>query len=268
MSSEALNYYQIASLQIQDFCRPLNTYFGIPLVVYFKAFQKDGSYILLSNDNDIVQKYCSTINQEVLYATDCLDLKSKYQHILWPDDSDNQGSRIYLDKSYWHGFTIIHNSGEEFECFCFLSNKDNPTINEFFIKHYNILEKFTDHFKDSFNDTILIKSLYYKTQYKYGCDFHLPEKKLINSSDINDFSRTTGIDKGVLNIDGKFICLTDREKECLKLINEGLSLKGVSNRLLLSPKTIEFHLNNVKDKTGFLHKQDLIKMYRDSFLCY
>lgn len=268
MNKEALHYYQTASLQMQDFCKPLNTYFGIPLVVYFKAFQKDGSYILLSNDNDIVQKYCSTIDQEVLYASDCLDIKSKYKHILWADDSNNQGSRIYIDKGYWHGFTIIHNSGEEFECFCFLSNKDNPEINEFFIKYYYILEKFTDHFKASFNDTILIKSLSYKTQYKYGCDFYLPEEKIINASDINNFTEVTGIDKGVLNIDGKFVYLTNRERECLKLINEGLSLKGVSNRLLLSPKTIEFYVNNIKNKTGFLRRHELTKMYKDSFLYY
>lgn len=268
MNKEALGYYQNCSQLMKNFCKPLDNYFGIPLVVYFKAFHRDDSYILLSNDENIVKNYCSTIEQEVLYATDCLHCNSKYKLILWPDDAENHGSQIYIREGYWHGFTIIHQYGEEFECFCFLSKKDNPAINEFFVKHYHVLEKFTEHFKAKFGNTLLLKSLSYKTKYKHGCDFYIPEEKTIEPLDIHHFLQVTNLSKGVLNIEGKFIPLTQRETECLRFVNEGLSLKGIANKLLLSPKTIEVHLNNIKNKTGYHNRSGLVRMCRESFLYY
>ena len=94
----------------------------------------------------------------------------------------------------------------------------------------------------------------YRAKYK-SYDFYLPEHQITNSKNTQKFLQTLGIDRGVLDTDGKFIKLTPRELECLKLINNGLSLKGIGNKLLLSPRTIEAHLNNIKHKTGYNSKK-------------
>ena len=266
MNREAISYYQSVSPIIEEFCKPLNDYFSISLLTYFRAYHNDASYILLSNNKNITQKYCSTVNHEVLYSKNYLNVKSKYKLILWPINPSNFGSHIYFSEGYWHGLTIIQQDGDNFECFCFLSNKDNHRISDFFIKHHGVLEKFLEHFKTTFTDNIINESTSYKAKYKDGCDFYLPEHEAINTSDTYKFIQTTGIDKGVINLEGKFIYLTSREKQCLELIDKGFSLKGIGNKLLLSPRTIEVHLNNIKNKTGYHRRNDLIHMYRNSFM--
>jgi serine/threonine-protein kinase len=44
--------------------------------------------------------------------------------------------------------------------------------------------------------------------------------------------------------------LTDREREVLALIAEGRSNQGISEVLVLSPKTVEAHVGNIFSKLG------------------
>jgi len=57
--------------------------------------------------------------------------------------------------------------------------------------------------------------------------------------------------------------ITLREKQCLELMDKGYSLKEIGKELLLSHRTIETHINNIKHKTGYYYKHDLTKLYRD-----
>jgi DNA-binding NarL/FixJ family response regulator len=50
--------------------------------------------------------------------------------------------------------------------------------------------------------------------------------------------------------------LTPREREVLGLMAEGLSNRGICERLVLSPKTIETHVNSIFLKLGLLPAPD------------
>ena len=82
---------------------------------------------------------------------------------------------------------------------------------------------------------------------------------------MNAFLKFSGIDKCNVKIKDRLIHFTPREIQCLKLIDQGHSVKGISKELLLSPRTVEVYLNNIKQKSGYSYKYDLIKMYRDFF---
>jgi DNA-binding NarL/FixJ family response regulator len=45
--------------------------------------------------------------------------------------------------------------------------------------------------------------------------------------------------------------LTDRELEVMRLFGEGWSTEEISQRLHLSPKTVDVHRAHIKDKLGF-----------------
>jgi serine/threonine-protein kinase len=49
---------------------------------------------------------------------------------------------------------------------------------------------------------------------------------------------------------GPLSALTDREREVLELMAEGRSNAGISEQLILSPKTVEGHVNNNFRKLG------------------
>jgi len=53
--------------------------------------------------------------------------------------------------------------------------------------------------------------------------------------------------------------LTERQKEILKLIAEGYSIKEIANRLNLSVKTVETHKSQIMDKLGIYDIPGLVK---------
>jgi two-component system response regulator NreC len=53
--------------------------------------------------------------------------------------------------------------------------------------------------------------------------------------------------------------LSDREREVLKLLADGLSLKEIATRLLLSVKTVDVHKTNLMRKLDLHSRADLIK---------
>ena len=50
--------------------------------------------------------------------------------------------------------------------------------------------------------------------------------------------------------DASYNALTPREKEVLHLLAEGLPIKGIAQRLFISPKTVENHQANLRAKLG------------------
>ncbi|MCB2196455.1 MAG: LuxR C-terminal-related transcriptional regulator [Bacteroidetes bacterium] len=57
----------------------------------------------------------------------------------------------------------------------------------------------------------------------------------------------------------KFMALTKREKEILKLIGLGYSNKGISERLFISNNTIKTHRKHINQKLDAKHLSDLIR---------
>jgi len=54
--------------------------------------------------------------------------------------------------------------------------------------------------------------------------------------------------------------LSSRELEVLSIICRGYTIKVAAQRLFISPKTVLYHLDNIKKKTGFRSKMDLIEL--------
>ncbi len=53
--------------------------------------------------------------------------------------------------------------------------------------------------------------------------------------------------------------LTDKEKEVIKLLSDGLTIKEVADRLRISPRTVNSYKSTILTKLGFSHTVDLIK---------
>lgn len=64
---------------------------------------------------------------------------------------------------------------------------------------------------------------------------------------------------------GKAIHLTEREAQCLHYLSQGKSAKETSTMLHISQRTVEFHLNNVKEKAGCRSKLELLTKLK--FIC-
>jgi len=58
--------------------------------------------------------------------------------------------------------------------------------------------------------------------------------------------------------------LSPREKQVLEFVVKGLSAKRIANKLLLSSRTVEHHIQNIKHSLKLKTKLDLIELYHSS----
>lgn len=66
-------------------------------------------------------------------------------------------------------------------------------------------------------------------------------------------------------LEGKY--LTGREADCIYFMLDGHTIKSVGSQLQLSPRTVEYYLQNVKDKLGCHKKTDVLaKIKQTSFI--
>jgi DNA-binding CsgD family transcriptional regulator len=228
---------------------------------------QDGTYFFLSNDNNLAQNYIKNIEHSSVFFRNYLDCEGSYDFIFWPNQPINSAMQIYYEHGYWNGFSLSSPKKEDgsMEIMCFLSDKENININNFYFKNYGLLEKFANNFKEQFIDDIaLVPGDKKLAKFSQGVDLYIPEKKIENyQENVNLFLKATNLDGCKVNINGKNIRITPREKRCLELMSQGWSLKNIGKELLISPRTAETHISNIKQKTGYHYKQDLIKMHQD-----
>jgi DNA-binding CsgD family transcriptional regulator len=256
-NKQAIEYYQSISSQIVEFCKPLNDYLGISFFIYSRVYKKTSQYSFISNDLKVTQDHINNVHYSNVFFRDYLNNKSKYQNILWPSEPQNDAMEAYFKHGHWHGVSLISQTEEYIEGVGFLADKDNHRINDFYIRNISLLEKYVDHFKAHFKNNIIAKSHDNLAKFSQGCDFYIPPKVEIDAKKIDDFMRASGLKSPPL--------LTKREMQCLELVDKGCSAKIIGRELLLSPKTIENHLNNIRQKTGLYHRHDLVKFYRELF---
>ncbi|WP_195940070.1 response regulator [Romboutsia sp. 1001713B170131_170501_G6] len=80
-------------------------------------------------------------------------------------------------------------------------------------------------------------------------------KLVVGNSNKNDKSDDEG-----LNI----YCLTDREKDIVRLISKGLSNKEIANKLFLSEGTIKNHITSILSKMDLKHRTQIAIEYLNS----
>jgi len=68
-----------------------------------------------------------------------------------------------------------------------------------------------------------------------------------------------GIPPGAAPVRSRYELLTDREREVLKLVADGLSVKEIAARLGRTVKTAEVHKHNLARKLGLHRPADLVK---------
>ncbi|MBV9689864.1 MAG: response regulator transcription factor [Ktedonobacteraceae bacterium] len=56
-----------------------------------------------------------------------------------------------------------------------------------------------------------------------------------------------------------YSCLTEREREILKLVAEGYTNNQIAERLIISPKTVDTHRTHIMDKLNLHSRAELVK---------
>ena len=147
------------------------------------------------------------------------------------------------------------------EMFGFSTDVGKPNISNFYINNEKIL----------FQYTLFLKERLYPNLNSHLNQIYLPFSILLKNENtayeqnLLSFTKNTSLKRIYLK-DSLFI--TIQEYNCLYYLSIGNSYKEIANKLNLSSKTVETHINFAKHKLGHLCKSDLINILKQNSVIF
>jgi len=244
------NHFFIRSAAaIDDICAPLKKHFGVTSFVYQKNdFQE--YEIRLSNQPEWLEHFYS----EKLYEFSQFDTKpDNFQSgsALWSEFKTHQP---ILERAHEfniaNGITLTHRVPDGVEFYFLGTTPQNIHAPTLFMSNMDLLERFIVYFHDKASALI-------NEAEKHKIKLNKTYSRSIDPSEIATiFSKNAHIDKEAFieetlikhYIVDQNTILSQRELDCIQALLQGKTTKEMGEILFISPRTVETHLNAVKEK--------------------
>jgi len=262
-NNSAFLYATNVSTQIEKICVPLK-HLNIKNFGYVKMF-KDSTYLYLTNGLlKFQKKYFENIkDQGKVFSkkTTNLYIKDNYNYFIWPTEilSDPILSLFY-SHNIWHGLELCYKHYDFVEIFYFAFDCGCDDQTNFFMNNKDILCKFCDLFKLEAKDIIDCSDKSKLAIFKNGLNsqmFTNPSSKKQN----REKNFLCGLNSQQNIAPTKSIQFSNQENNCIKLLAQGRTMKEIGRALNISPRTVESYIANVKNKTGYNFKSQIIDLF-------
>jgi LuxR family quorum-sensing system transcriptional regulator SolR len=125
----------------------------------------------------------------------------------------------------------------------------NEAVSDYYINNRDILDKFIYYFKQKAADLIIEskqpQNIIALPEYsKSGLKLAFVDSKPLH----------------FLNLNSLPLMLSKREQECISYFLQGDTIRSTADKLFISPRTVETHLDNIKNKLGCHKKSELIAL--------
>lgn len=241
---------------IQSICE---SFFNATGLTYYNYVRLDDANqrICLSNNRAWMEYVFSTLDIHKITFEETPE-HGQQRYVVWDNietiGQDKLMTAAREEYNIAHGFTIIANYKDYVEYHYFGTSKENKAINNYYINHLNELNAFILYFKEQARDIIRAAEKQYITidNPKFWMKGTTSEREAV--FDKSAFSLT----RYYLNGPFKSTYLTSREAECLTCLCDGLKAKEVGLVLGLSYRTIQKHIESIKQKLNCSVKKSLI----------
>ena len=216
----------------------------------YGCVEADGRLVGLGNSPDVIEIYHETKGY-------LIDPHISHPHLLRsgvifvPDAFGAEHLEPVCQKANIdHILAIILRSGDQVECCHFGVKAKKEEARAVFYNYLDVLYKFITYFK---------REAYHLIEQERQKGFNIKETR--GSTFIeNDFvSPLLKNDPNVIKFLKLVMPLSAREQECLELFKQGESAQTTGAILGLSPRTVEFYFENIKNKLGCQTKSDLLQ---------
>ncbi len=242
--------------EMKEICTYLSISFGIEHFSYIKCFS-DSTHYHLNTHGDWMEHVYRNFSRryDVFFKT--IDAYSSGVH-LWLSLSQQASFVDFKEHSgIDHGIVLIEKQDNYCEFYNFASTSDKPQIINFYLNNLDILWRHTFYFKDRASD--LLKKAEEDRFILPKCTPAGPDEKLIMPTyHIDEILKDTSIKRYYLNVMGKETYLTASEAKCCYYLINNKNIKTIASLYNLSPRTVENHINNIKQKLHCLTTADLI----------
>jgi DNA-binding CsgD family transcriptional regulator len=241
------HFFITSHKEVDEIIKPLKEYFDLTSFVYQKNFN-DGSEIRLSNQPEWVHYFY----EHELYRYSVFERPpSEFvkARIIWAGLSLHQkvlsqAREFDID----HGITFVEPCADGCEFFFIGTRRDKREVMQRYLANLDMLEQFLIYFREKARPLInqaLQQKLIIPHKYETA-----PQTGLVK---MKSFDR-----EGFLNAISP-VQFSMRELECMRLLTRGYTQKMIAKELGISPRTVETHLQHIKEKTQTYSKGDLVK---------
>lgn len=161
-----------------------------------------------------------------------------------------------------NSWIILSEKGSDFvELFGFVSEKRN-CLEDIYLNHSHLLKSFAAHFKKAMHPLIcqMQAAAISLSALKDGIfNSNQPNHPMLEKEVLYAYLKDLGMKSKV----ERATSLSVREVQCLKLILSGKSAREMAADLILSTRTIEFYLENIKNKLNCINKRELFSVADD-----
>lgn len=239
-----------SSSDIRCIAKPLEQQ-GILFFSYSKVCE-DSSTISLSTHPEIDEQF---INRK-LYSKIFFGNIDDYIpcNAFWDDLGCQEFLQLTEGFGLQKGLVMVKKLKDACEFFYFSSQKNINFSNNFYLNNMDRIEQFVLHFKDVAK-SILDQANQQKILFPQTGDESVLVSSEWKKSNLLIGGSSTELSK---NFDFNIACLTKREQECTRFLKDGLSIKEIAQKMQISPRTAEKHLNQIKLKLNCASKSKLL----------
>lgn len=276
------NYVCFANVNdIHTLCEPLLFNSEVDMFTYVRVY-KDGNFFHIGTYTEYEKYVLYDLRCEASINYKLLD--TIQNSVRFSKNKDNKKSCWFVTEifreDYWHNlyngfnidsyFCISEKVADYYEVF-FFASRSRKNISSFYLNHHDALENFMLYFKEYGADLLKLGE---KNKIiippERNLEFHRVmqnlEKQVANENSAGKIGNSFKLKKYPLHRNGIKFYITPSELKCLKFLAQGYSAKETANVLQLSFRTVETHLQNMKDKLGFFSSGQLLKAYHTSTL--
>lgn len=265
----------ISETEIKQICQPLFDLLDITYFNYMRTYP-DGSFSVLTT-HATRDKYLFEQDYQDSMDYDPAIYAHSEGYILWNDAEKflpTQAQKELIRKKIRDGANFFNvGNGIAFyekhvnfvDIYQFGADSKNENIIASYFIHNNELQLFIAFFKEKARN--LIKLSHENKLILPNLEKIERNEKIITNDEMrkNIFLQATKVKRYYVEAGSKAY-LTPRELACLAGVARGLKQKEVAHKLKVSPKTIEYFLENIKRKLGLSNIHQLIEAYWLSLL--
>lgn len=253
-----------ASKKFQDkmksFCDPLVQLFGINHF-YHAKITNSGHFVGVNLNREWEEYFFSDKSHLHIWPDKCQPRKVRHGIRFLEENEDDNFNKLLrkAKKDYSLNFSLqlVEKSNQGTNMYGFALNSSNPLQHMTLINEMPLLRLFIKRFQEEFkalyaaldDNKIDMSSL-------LGSEFYNAKVPAITKSYMRDqFLKKMGIEIPT--------SLTDRELEVIKHLIKGYPASQIASELFISKRTVEHHLERIKDKFYASSKSDLIQRIRE-----
>ena len=221
---------------IENLMTPIHSQAEVKLIGFTRFFKNRERFLISGADDWAIDFYTARrLYRYGLYEKPLEKLSSRFD--MW-DHLSYAPSEIYLHMrnhfGFAHGLTIIQTQDGYCDEFNFASQAGNRQINNFYLNQKKLFEEFVVNFSETLGPDLATLE-----KYRFTVPGDVKQSKPAN------------------------LTLTKRQQQCTDLIAEGYNTKEVAKILQLSPRTVERHLDYVREKIGAKNRMHLASMLKN-----